>query len=107
MVSSVIPSKYGGFRTYVDASFHSKVAPVGVGSVRHRSSPSKTLAYSCSNMSVEIEESIVACTSDASGQMSFRKTSLPSLSRPSGSVSKSKFMLPASAYAMTSGGLAR
>ena len=52
----------------------------GVGSERQRSSPSNTLAYSCVNISVSIELSIVFCTSAASGQMSLRKTSLPSWS---------------------------
>ena len=49
------------------------------------------------NMSVSIDESIVDCTSAASGQMSVRKTSLPSVSVPSASFSKSKFIDPARA----------
>ena len=94
--SIVMPSKYGGLRTYVDSASHSNTSPVGVGSVRQRSSPSNTLAYWWVNMSLLIDESIVACTSAASGQMSLRNTSLPSWSLPSGSVSKSKFIEPAS-----------
>jgi hypothetical protein len=39
-----MPSKYGGFRTYVDSSLHSNVEPVGVGKDCQRSSPSKIVA---------------------------------------------------------------
>ncbi len=46
-------------------------------------------------------------TSTGFGQMSFRKMSLPASSWPSASFSKSKSMVPARAYAMTSGGEAR
>lgn len=91
----------------MDSASHSNVAPVGVGSERQRSSPSKTPAYWCVNMPVSMELSIVDWTSSASGQMSLRNTSLPSVSVPSASESKSKFIDPASAYAITSGGLAR
>jgi hypothetical protein len=59
------------------------------------------------NISESIEVSMVCCTSAASGQMSLRNTSLPSVSWPRASVSKSKFIDPARAYAITSGGLAR
>ena len=41
--------------------------------LRHRSSPSKTLAYWWVNMSLSIELSIVSCTSAASGQMSLQE----------------------------------
>ncbi|MCY1226296.1 hypothetical protein D9M72_385230 [compost metagenome] len=37
-----MPSKYGGFRTYVDFSSQAKVSPAGVESAFQRSSPSKT-----------------------------------------------------------------
>ena len=40
--SSGMPSKYGGFRTYVDSGSHSNVLPSGVGSDCHASSPAKT-----------------------------------------------------------------
>ena len=46
-------------------------------------------------------------TSSEDGQMSLRKTSLPSVSWPSGSSSRSMSIVPASAYATTSGGEAR
>ena len=39
-----MPSKYGGLRTYVESSLHSKVLPLGVGRLRHRSSPLNTSA---------------------------------------------------------------
>jgi hypothetical protein len=42
--SAGIPSKYGGLRTYVESSAHSKVLPLGVGRLRHRSSPLNTSA---------------------------------------------------------------
>src|SRR5262245_46746235 len=41
---AVIPSKYGGLRTYVDSGSHANVSPVGVGSERQRSSPANTSA---------------------------------------------------------------
>ena len=46
-------------------------------------------------------------TSLADGQMSARKTGSPSDPVPSGSVVRSRSIVPASAYATTSGGLAR
>ncbi len=51
--------------------------------------------------------SMVAWTSSGVGQMSARKTGCPSVSVPSGWFSKSKSIVPASAYAITSGGDAR
>jgi hypothetical protein len=59
------------------------------------------------NISWLIALSIVICTSCGDGQMSRRKTSLPSGSWPSGWDSKSKSIVPARPYAMTSGGEAR
>ena len=50
---------------------------------------------------------MVASTSCGDGQISRRNTSLPSVSFPSGWDSKSKSIVPANAYAMTSGGEAR
>lgn len=46
-------------------------------------------------------------TSSLVGQMSLKNTSLPLLSLPIGSVSKSMSTLPAKAYATTNGGEAR
>ena len=43
--SIVMPSKYGGFFTYVDFSSHAYVSPVGTSSACHCSSPLKTSAY--------------------------------------------------------------
>ncbi len=40
--SSGMPSKYGGFRTYVESSSQANVLPSGVGSDCHVSSPAKT-----------------------------------------------------------------
>ncbi|CAI8335591.1 MAG: Uncharacterised protein [Cellulomonadaceae bacterium TMED98] len=74
---AAIPSKYGGFCTYVDSASHSKVSPVGVGRDFQRSSPSNTAEYSLSNMPVSIDESMVCWTSAALGQISRRKTSVP------------------------------
>src|SRR5690606_28428562 len=42
--SRVIPSKYGGLRTYVESGSHVNVSPLGVGRLRHRSSPANTSA---------------------------------------------------------------
>ena len=42
--SSGMPSKYGGLRTYVESGSQANVAPSGVGSDRHCSSPAKTSA---------------------------------------------------------------
>src|SRR5215475_6426772 len=42
--SWLIPSKYGGRRTYVESGSHANVSPLGVGSDRHRSSPANTSA---------------------------------------------------------------
>jgi len=48
-----------------------------------------------------------ASISESTGQMSLSITGSPNLSKPSGSVSRSRFMLPAIAYATTKGGEAR
>src|ERR1700743_789593 len=40
--SAGMPSKYGGLRTYVESSAHSKVFSLGGGGVRHPLSPLKT-----------------------------------------------------------------
>ena len=73
VVSRVMPSKYGGLRTYVESSFHSKVEPSGVGRLRHRSSPSNTVLYCLMNCSREIDESTMSCTSSGDGQMSLQE----------------------------------
>src|SRR4028118_640966 len=44
--SAVIPSKYGGLRTYVESGSQANVSPVGVGSDCQRWSPAKTPAQS-------------------------------------------------------------
>ncbi len=49
----------------------------------------------------------VARTSSSPGQMSFRKTGLPSVPLPIGSVARSRSTRPASAYATHRGGEAR
>jgi hypothetical protein len=49
------------------------------------------------NISVLIAEAMVSLMSFCDGQMSRKKTSAPSLSLPSGSASKSKSIVPASA----------
>ena len=54
-----------------------------------------------------IEDSISSSISLLLGQISFKKTSFPSLSDPRGFLYKSKFILPAKAKATTSGGDAK
>src|SRR5262249_30650334 len=105
--SGGIPSKYGGCRTYVDPGSHANSSPSGTGSERQVSSPVNTSAYVSANCSARTEDAIVSLTSPAFGQMSWRKTSSPSGVVPSGSLSKSMSIRPASEYATTSGGDAR
>jgi hypothetical protein len=78
-----------------------------MGSSFHLSFEVRTSAYRFWNIDGETHSSIAVRTSSAVGQMSFKKTSLPSVSRPSGSVARSMSVVPARAYATTSGGLAR
>ncbi len=92
-----MPSKYGGRRTYVDAGSHSKSSLAGAGSERHSSSPVKTSAYVAANCSARTDVAIVSLTSCELGQMSRRKTSSPLESVPTGSVSHSMSIRPASA----------
>jgi hypothetical protein len=101
-----IPSKYGGCRTYVESGSHANSSDSGAGSAFHSSSPSNTLAYVRANMSPWIAVASVSWISVLDGQTSRRKTG-PSAPSPSGSVSTSKSIRPASAYATTSGGEAR
>ncbi len=105
--SRVMPSKYGGLRTYVDSGSHSKMSPSGVGSDRHVSSPANTLAYSRVNISLASADATTSWISCGVGQISLRYTGWPDGSVPSGSRVMSTSMLPASAYATTSGGEAR
>jgi hypothetical protein len=70
--SGVIPSKYGGCRTYVESGSHAKSSSAGAGSERHVSSPVKTSAYVEANCSARTEEAITSLTSCALGQMSRR-----------------------------------
>ena len=69
--------------------------PSGVLSQRQRSSPANTSAYLDLYSLDEMEALMVYSISSEVGQMSFRKTSLPSLSLPSESFSKSKSIEPA------------
>ena len=59
------------------------------------------------NISDEIDDVMTSWTSCGEGQMSCRYTGLPAGSMPSGSVVRSMSMVPAIAYATTSGGEAR
>src|SRR3954469_3479247 len=102
-----MPSKYGGRRTYVDASAHSNESPVGTSRDFHRSSPANTSPYDEENPLACTDDATISCTSFGDGQMSARKTSLPSESCPIGSLSRSTSIDPARAYATTSGGDAR
>src|SRR5207249_5724630 len=70
----VMPSKYGGFFTYVDVGSQAYVWPVGTSSDRHWSSPLKTSAYCVVKNSAFTLRVISSCTSDGAGQMSRRKT---------------------------------
>src|SRR5919199_1718583 len=67
--SRVIPSKKGGFLTYVDSSDQAKVSPSGTASPRQRSSPSKTFAYCVRNMSLFTAARIVSWTSRGDGEL--------------------------------------
>src|SRR5436853_3504479 len=99
--------KNGGSCTYVELASHANMAPVGDGIVFQYLSPSKILPYSVAYISSVIDDSMSALTSSGVGQMSLRKTGLPSLPLPIGSSSRSMCTVPASAYATTSGGDAR
>ena len=59
------------------------------------------------NISALIDFNIMSSISLLLGQISFKKTSLPSLSIPRELLYISKFILPAKAKATTSGGEAR
>src|SRR5688500_3074429 len=102
----VIPSKYGGFFTYVDEGSHAYVFPVGTSSDCHCSSPLNTSAYCVLNCALFTLRLISFCTSVALGQTSRRNTG-PSVPMPSGSRVRSTSIRPARAYATTSGGDAR
>ena len=70
--SAAIRSKYGGWRTYVDAGSHAKRSPSGMSSARQLSSPVKTSAYVRVNISPRTDSVIVVSISSALGQMSRR-----------------------------------
>ena len=78
--SRVSPSKYGGFRTYVDASSHANRSPAGGAMAFHRSSPSNTPAYTSRYISAVIDPAMHSWISRSLGQMSFRYTGAPALS---------------------------
>ena len=101
-----MPSKYGGFFTYVLLPSHAYWLPLGAAMACQCASPLKTSAYCVVNCSRFTLSRIVSSTSLGLGQMSLRNTG-PSVPMPSGSVARSMSMRPASAYATTSGGLAR
>src|SRR6185312_5702480 len=63
-----MPSKYGGLRTYVDSSAHSKVLPSGVGSDCHCSSPANTSWYAVLKPAAPIVEAMTSSISLALGQ---------------------------------------
>jgi hypothetical protein len=92
---------------YVLEPSQSKSSPPLIAMAFHSSFFSPTLLYCFLNITASMHEATVAATSDCVGQMSRRKTGLPSRSLPSGSVVMSISMVPARAYATTSGGLAR
>ncbi len=83
------------------------MSPEGTESFRHSSSPSYTAPYSFSNIPRSTLFAMASVTSARVGHTSLRKTGFPSLPVPSGSAYGSKSMVPASAYATTSGGDAR
>ena len=69
--------------------------------------PSDIFAYLLINMSALIDVKIKSWISLLVGQISFKKTGLPSFAFPKGSLYKSMFIDPAKAYATTNGGEAR
>src|SRR3954467_11435291 len=73
---SVIPSKYGGLRTYVDSA-HEDRDPLGAATPCHRSSPANTSPYDLRNISDSTESATAAFTSADVGQMSRRYTGSP------------------------------
>jgi hypothetical protein len=91
----------------VESSAHSKVLPSGVGSDCHCSSPAKTSWYAAAKPVAPIAAAMTSSISYALGQMSASRTGRPSEPMPSGSVVMSRSIVPASAYATTSGGEAR
>ena len=73
----------------------------------HSLGPSETLEYLFLNISESKEVNIISSISLLLGQMSLRKTSFPFLSFPRDDLYKSKFIVPAIAYATTNGGEAK
>src|SRR3954465_15985050 len=78
--SAPIPAKYGGRRTYGVHSSHANASPVGTSRDFQRSSPVKTSAYDDEKPPLSTAEAMTSWTSFGDGQMSARKTSLPSVS---------------------------
>ena len=105
--SSVMPSKNGGFFTYVESSAPrievARRRPAAPSTARRRRTRSRT-AWGTSRSSRRRGSCPALPSGD--GQMSRRNTG-PSVPMPSGSVAKSMSIRPASAYATTSGGDAR
>ncbi len=91
----------------MDSPSQAKVSPVGVGRDCQRSSPAKTSAYAELKPVAPIAEAMTSWISAVLGQMSRRKTGWPSPSSPIGSLARSMSIVPARAYATTSGGDAR
>ena len=104
--SSVNPWKNGGSWMYVDSSRKSKRAPSGTRIAFHVALPLKTSPYVRPNIPAVIFASASA-TSACVGQTSARSTGPPSAPVPIGSAARSMSVVPASAYATTSGGEAR
>src|SRR5260370_40566025 len=89
---------------YVDLGSHLYRSPCGMCIPFQCASPSNTWLYCFVYMLVETAARTVVSISCGVGQMSLRKTGLPDLSEPSGSVVRSRSIRPARAEATTSGG---
>lgn len=109
MLGSCFPRflKKGGLLMYVLSGFHWYLSVLGTSSAFQRSVPLLIFSYTSVNICALTCFCTVSITFWRDGHMSFRNTSLPFLSCPIGSVSKSMSERPASAYATTRGGLAR
>src|SRR5690625_3922987 len=91
------PSKNGGFWIYVDSSDHSYNGSSVVSISFHFSFDSNRLSYSERKILGLTTALTSALISDIDGQMSFKYTSVPSLSFPKESFLKSKSTEPARA----------
>ncbi len=99
--------KYGASAIYVLSGLNSYAAASGTGTAFHISLPVNTLPYCSRNISGCRLARMQSRTSAWVGQTSRRYTGSPSFPVPSGSCVRSMSTVPASAYATTSGGLAR